>query len=300
MPELPEVETVARDLARWVTGATIADVAWTWDRSIRHPTPPSRFAEELRGARIARVGRRAKSVLLHLDDGRVITVALRMTGALIVAAPETPEDRFARIVFQLADGRQLRFRDIRKFGRVGLWASGGLRRPARGARTRRSVAEQPPAYRVGDVFARHGPEPLSGRFSAARLVAMLATRRGRLKSLLLDQSFVAGIGNIYADEALWQARLHPLTTADTLDADEARRLHRSIRSVLRQAVRNRGSSFSDYIGADGRPGENQERLTVYRRTGEPCLRCGTPIERIVVGQRSTHFCPRCQPDTSRP
>ena len=300
MPELPEVETVARDLARSVTGATISDVAWSWDRSIRHPTPPSRFADELRGATISRVGRRAKSVLLHLDDGRVITVALRMTGALIVAAPETPEDRFARIVFHLADGRQIRFRDVRKFGRVGLWAAGGLRQRQRRRAGRRAVAEPAPAYRLGDVFARHGPEPLSGRFTARRLAGLLGTRHARLKPLLLDQSFVAGIGNIYADEALWRARLHPLRTADTLDDAEARRLHRSIRAVLRQAVQNRGSSFSDYIGADGRPGENQERLMVYRRTGEPCLRCGTPVERIVVGQRSTHVCPRCQPPPGTP
>lgn len=292
MPELPEVETVARDLQRWVAGAEIVDVEVGWDRTIRHPQPPERFVVELRGAVIDHVGRRAKTVLIHLRDGRVMTVALRMTGALIVAPPGTPPDRYARVVFHLADGRQLRYRDIRKFGRIGLWEGGGLR--AHGTRKPKQAAEARAAYRVGDVFARHGPEPLARSFSTERFRERLAHRSGRLKSLLLDQSFVAGIGNIYADEALWRARLHPLRTADTLSDEEVRRLHRSIRSVLRQGVANRGSSFSDYVGADGEPGANAERLNVYRRTGQPCYRCGRPISRVVIGQRSTHFCPHCQ------
>jgi formamidopyrimidine-DNA glycosylase len=292
MPELPEVETVARDLQRWVAGARIDDAEVRWERTIRHPLPAERFVAELRGASIRRVGRRAKSVLVHLDDGRVMTVALRMTGALIVAAPGTPDDPYARVVFRLADGRELRYRDVRKFGRIGLWEGGGLR--GRGAPSRRRAAEARAPYRVGEVFGRHGPEPLARSFSAARLADRLRRRSARLKTLLLDQSFVAGVGNIYADEALWRARLHPQRAADTLTSVEIRRLHRAIRQVLRQGIRNRGASFADYVGADGEPGENAERLAVYRRTDEPCLRCGRPISRIVVGQRSTHFCPYCQ------
>ena len=290
MPELPEVETVARDLQRSVAGATIADVEVRWERTIRHPQPPERFVGELRGATIRRVRRRAKSVLLDLADGRVITVALRMTGALIVAPSGSPDDRYARVVFHLADGRQLRYRDVRKFGRIGLWEKGGEPRSRRG----RAVAERREPYRVGDVFARHGPEPLARSFSADRFAARLKGRSARLKTLLLDQSFIAGVGNIYADEALWRARLHPLRAADTLNPAEVRRLHRAMRAVLRQGIANRGASFADYVGADGEPGDNAERLSVYRRTGEPCLRCGRPISRVVVGQRSTHFCPRCQ------
>jgi formamidopyrimidine-DNA glycosylase len=292
MPELPEVETVARDLQRWVAGATILDAEVRWERTIRHPQPPERFAAELRGATIARVGRRAKSVLLHLADGRVMTVALRMTGALIVAPQGAADDRYARVVFRLADGRELRYRDVRKFGRIGLWEGGGAprRRPGRA----RQVAEAGAPYRVGQVFARHGPEPLAHSFSAARLAERLRGRSARLKTLLLDQSFIAGVGNIYADEALWRARLHPLRAADTLTPVEVRRLHRAVRAVLRQGIANRGASFADYVGADGEPGDNAERLAVYQRTGQPCLRCGRPISRIVVGQRSTHFCPRCQ------
>jgi formamidopyrimidine-DNA glycosylase len=297
MPELPEVETVARDLQRWVAGATIVQATVSWDRTIRHPQPAERFVAEIAGARIRLVSRRAKTVLLHLEDGRVMTVALRMTGALIVVDGGTPPDPYARVVFRLADGRELRYRDVRKFGRIGLWPGGGLRSvgAGRGSRSRR-VAEGERRYRIGEVFSGHGPEPLSRGFTVKRLRERLSRRSGRLKALLLDQGFIAGVGNIYADEALWRARLHPLRAADTLDEREVRRLHRSIRQVLREGIANRGASFSDYVGADGEPGENAERLMVYRRTDQPCYRCGRPIRRIVVGQRSTHFCPRCQPE----
>jgi len=297
MPELPEVETVARDLQRWVSGATIESATVNWDRTIRHPQPPERFAAEISGTTIQRVDRRAKTVLLHLADGRVMTVALRMTGALIVTDAGTPDDPYARVVFQLADGRELRYRDVRKFGRIGLWPGGGLRSvgAGRGARSRK-IAEDGRRYRIGEVFAGHGPEPLSRSFTAERLKERLSRRSARLKTLLLDQSFIAGVGNIYADEALWRARLNPLRAANTLTNAEIRRLHRSLRQVLRQGITNRGSSFSDYVGVDGEPGANAERLAVYRRTDQPCYRCGRPISRIVVGQRSTHFCPRCQPE----
>jgi formamidopyrimidine-DNA glycosylase len=296
MPELPEVETVARDLQQWVAGATIAGATVTWDRTIRHPQPPERFAAEIAGAQVRRVTRRAKTVLLHLEDGRVMTVALRMTGALIVAPSGTPADPYARVVFRLADGRELRYRDVRKFGRIGLWPGGGLQSvgAGRGARSRK-VAEGSGRYRIGEVFSGHGPEPLGRGFTAERLAERLSRRSAKLKTLLLDQTFIAGVGNIYADEALWRARLHPLRAADTLTPADVRRLHRAVRQVLREGIANRGVSFSDYVGADGEPGANAERLAVYRRTGEPCYRCGRRIERIVVGQRSTHFCPRCQP-----
>jgi formamidopyrimidine-DNA glycosylase len=297
MPELPEVETVARDLQRAIAGATIADAEVHWERTIRHPQPAERFVVEVRDATIRRIGRRAKTVLLHMEDGRVMTVALRMTGALIVAAPGTPGDPYARVVFRLADGRELRYRDPRKFGRIGLWPGGGMRSVGGGRGTRsRRVTEGRGRYRIGEVFSGHGPEPLAPSFSADRLAQRFRGRSARLKTLLLDQSFVAGVGNIYADEALWRARLHPLRRADSLSPDEIRRLHRAMRRVLRQGVANRGSSFSDYVGADGEPGDNAERLSVYRRTDRPCYRCGRPISRIVVGQRGTHFCPHCQPE----
>jgi formamidopyrimidine-DNA glycosylase len=220
-----------------------------------------------------------------------------MTGALLVTPPGTPADPYVRVAFHLEDGRELRYRDVRKFGRIGLWPGGGLRSigAGRGSRSKR-VAEGGQSYRIGEVFSGHGPEPLQRSFTAARFAERLSRRSAKLKTLLLDQSFIAGVGNIYADEALWLARLHPLRAADTLDEGEVRRLHRSVRQVLRQGIANRGSSFSDYVGADGEPGQNAERLAVYRRTEQPCFRCGHRIERIVVGQRSTHFCPCCQPE----
>jgi formamidopyrimidine-DNA glycosylase len=185
---------------------------------------------------------------------------------------------------------------VRKFGRIGLWPGGGLRSigAGRGARSRRIAEGNARPYRIGEVFSGHGPEPLTSSFTAARFAERLSRRSAKLKSLLLDQSFVAGVGNIYADEALWRSRLHPLRSADSLDRDEVRRLHRAVRQVLRQAIAYRGSSISDYVSADGEPGDNAERLMVYQRTDQPCYRCGRPIRRIVVGQRSTHFCPRCQ------
>ena len=281
MPELPEVETLARRLQTRLPGARIAAAEVLWPRTIAFPQPPERFALEVAGGVVDRVGRRAKSVVVYLSDGRVLTVALRMTGALIVAAPGSAPDPHARVVFDLADGRQLRFRDARKFGRIGLY-------PGRGRR------------RVADVFARHGPEPLAPSFTAARLAERLRRRSGRVKSLLLDQTFLAGVGNIYADEALWRARLHPLRRADTLTEIEIRRLHRAIRAALREGLAGGGASYRDFVDPDGEPGLAAERMRVYQRTGEPCFRCGRPIERIVVGQRATHFCPRCQPAPPEP
>jgi formamidopyrimidine-DNA glycosylase len=275
MPELPEVETVARRLQARLPGAEIRGAEVLWPRTVAYPQPAERFAMEVAGGVVDHVGRRAKSVVLYLDDGRVLTVALRMTGALIVAAPGAPPDPHARVVFDLADGRQLRFRDARKFGRIGLY-------PGRGRR------------QVADVFARHGPEPLAPSFTAARLAERLRRRSARLKTLLLDQSFIAGVGNIYADETLWRARLHPLRRADTLTEVEVRRLHRGIRAALREGLAGGGASYRDYVDPDGEPGLAAERMRVYRRTGEPCFRCGRRIERIVVSARATHFCPHCQ------
>ena len=267
---------MARGLQARLPGATIDRAEVLWDRTVVHPQPPERFTSEIRGAVVDRVGRRAKSVVIHLADGRVLTVALRMTGALIVSAPGAAADPYARVVFDLADGRQLRFRDQRKFGRIGLY-------PGRGRR------------RVADVFAHHGPEPLAPSFTAARLAARLRRRKARLKALLLDQSFIAGVGNIYADEALWRARLHPLRRADTLTDAEVRRLHRAIRAALREGLAAGGASYRDYVDVEGEPGLAAERMRVYRRTGERCPRCGRRIERTVVNARSTHYCPRCQP-----
>jgi len=202
-----------------------------------------------------------------------------MTGQLFVVPADTPQDRHVHLVLELEGGRELRFRDMRKFGRIGLYR----RDPATGG---------PPAGEADGVLAR-GAEPLSDEFTLELFAGMLAARRGRLKTLLMNQDFLAGVGNIYADEALWQARVHPLREARSLHPDEMRRLHGALLDVLSEAVMRRGSSVDDYTAPDG-DGSMQEHLAVYQRAGEPCLRCGRPLRRIVVGGRSTHYCGWCQ------
>jgi formamidopyrimidine-DNA glycosylase len=280
MPELPEVETVARDLRPRLVGAVIVGARCSWARTLRSQDPVS-FAEGVAGHEVLDVGRRAKLLVIELSEGLALTIHLKMTGQLFVVPAELPVDPYVRLVLELADGRELRFRDIRKFGRVGLYG----RDPATG-----ELVEE-----VGGsaVFAGTGPEPLDDAFTVRDFRRRLRARKGRLKPLLLDQSFLAGVGNIYADESLWRARLHPLRTAKTLRPPDERRLFEAIRGVLAEAVERRGSSVDDYTAPDG-DGSMQERLQVYQRTGEPCPRCGREIRRIVVGARSTHFCSWCQ------
>jgi formamidopyrimidine-DNA glycosylase len=280
VPELPEVETVARDLRPLVVGATITGARTSWARTLRSHTPEA-FAEAVAGRRIEGVGRRAKQIVVELSGDAALTIHLKMTGQLFVVPAETPEDPYTRLVLELADGREVRFRDIRKFGKIGLYG----RDPVSGE----LVGEVGGAA----IFAALGPEPLDPAFSVREFRRRLRRRSGRLKPLLLDQSFVVGVGNIYADEALWASRLHPLRTAGTLRPADERHLYESIRTILTEAIERRGSSIDDYTAPDG-DGSMQERLQVYQRTGEPCPRCGRPLKRIVVGARSTHFCSWCQ------
>jgi formamidopyrimidine-DNA glycosylase len=280
MPELPEVETVARDLRPRIVGATIVGARCSWARTLRTHTPEA-FAEAVAGRRVESVGRRAKQIVVDLSGGGALTVHLKMTGQLFVVPADAPEDPYVRLVLELGDGREVRFRDIRKFGKIGLYD----RDPVSGELT----------VEVGGaaVFAAIGPEPLDPGFTLRDFRTRLRRRKGRLKPLLLDQSFLAGVGNIYADEALWTARLHPLRTVRTLRPPDERRLFEAVRSILAEAIERRGSSIDDYTAPDG-DGSMQERLQVYQRTGEPCLRCGRPVKRLVIGARSTHLCSWCQ------
>ncbi|MEO8083678.1 MAG: bifunctional DNA-formamidopyrimidine glycosylase/DNA-(apurinic or apyrimidinic site) lyase [Ardenticatenales bacterium] len=270
MPELPEVETYARDLALALPGRRIVGARIGWPRQAPRNTAAEMDAR-VRGQRIVAVGRRGKYICVELTDDWLI-IHLKMSGRLQIAPAASPPNRHAHTVFALDGGDELRFHDSRKFGRVYLVAN-----PA-------------------DVTGRLGPEPLDDAFTLAAFAARIGQRRGRLKPLLLDQTFVAGLGNIYADEALFAAGLHPLRTADTLTDAEVGRLHGAIRDVLAKGVALRGTSFSagGYRDLTGNLGEMQGTLAVFRRTGQPCPRCSTPIERLVVGGRSTHVCPRCQ------
>ena len=271
MPELPEVETVARGLEA-VVGCRITGVDLLWEGTIGAPEPAA-FAERLLGQGIEATGRRGKWIVIDLTGGDTLLVHLRMTGRLLIEPADAPVDRHARVLFTLDDGRRLRFSDQRKFGRM--------------------VLTPDPEEVLGDL----GPEPLGDDFTAERFREMLARRRGRIKPLLLNQRFLAGLGNIYVDEALWRAGIHPLQPADTLIPPQVDRLHTAIQAVLRQALAAGGTTLDDtqYVGADGEPGEFAQRLMVYGRAEEACIRCGTTIEGIRVSQRGTRFCPACQP-----
>jgi formamidopyrimidine-DNA glycosylase len=271
MPELPEVETVVRGLRPSLMGRVITDVVVYWERSIAAPEADV-FVRHVTGRRVVGVGRRGKWIVIELDDGETLLVHLRMTGQLLLERDECAEDKYTRVLFRLDDGGQLRFSDMRKFGRLVL-------------------TDEP-----DEVLGELGPEPLADTFTAPLFGEMLAQRRGRIKSLLLNQRFLVGLGNIYVNEALWRARVHPLRAANTLSPAEVERLHGAIRAVLREAIDEGGTTLADgaYQQADGSAGEFAVRLAIYGREGEPCPRCGEEIERVVVGQRGTFVCGECQ------
>ncbi len=280
MPELPEVETVARDLRGLVLNAEIAGATSLWHGTLRTHAPEA-IGAALAGRRIESVGRRGKQLVIGLSGDAVMTIHLKMTGQLFVVPRATSLDPHVRLVIAFRDGRDLRFRDIRKFGKIGLYA------------VDRETGEPVREPGGAAVFAGTGPEPLDDAFTLREFRKRLRARRGRLKPLLLDQSFVAGIGNIYADEALWASRLHPLRAASSLHPADERRLYVEFRRILVEAIVRRGSSVDDYTAPDG-DGSMQEHLLVYQRAGEPCARCGRPIRRVVIGARATHFCSWCQ------
>ena len=279
MPELPEVETVVRDLrASDLVGLRVVNARVLWKRSIATPTW-FRFTTEIQGREILDLSRRGKFIVARLSEGFTLLIHLRMSGRLHVAGPSAESSRrtHERVVFSLSDGRELRFSDPRKFGR--LWL----------------------ARDSGGVLEKLGPEPFA--LTAAEFSALVSARSRLLKPLLLDQTLIAGIGNIYSDEALWEARLHPRRKSDSLAVQEAATLLRAIQRVLRRGIRNLGTTLgagkTHFVLPRGGRGRNQEHLSAYGQTGEPCPRCGTPIQRILVGQRATHLCPACQPAPRR-
>ena len=272
MPELPEVETVARGLRAHLIGRRILSMWHDWPATIHSPSP-AEFARRIARQEVKRLRRRGKYILIELERDTLV-IHLKMSGRLYVAAAESQQeaDRWVHLRFELDDGMQLRFSDVRKFGR---------------------------AYLTGDVerlLAHLGPEPLSEAFTLEHFREGMKGRKRAIKAQLLDQEFVAGVGNIYADEALFHAGAHPARSAGCLDEALTERLHQTIIDALRAGIKHEGASINWYRKPDGQRGQSQEHFFVYGRTGLPCLTCGTAINKIRVAQRGTHFCPVCQPE----
>jgi len=274
MPELPEVENTIRDLKPLLVGRRVQEVQILWPRLV-HGKAPEAFAVELTGRQIVNTDRRGKYLLFPLDNGRTWVVHLRMTGQLHVVSAQEELERHVHALLTLDNGQQVRYRDARKFGRFYL---------VNGA---------------DEVTAQLGPEPLSETFTPLELFFRLQGRRNAVKTLLLDQRVVAGLGNIYADEALFKAGIDPRRPANTLTQADCNRLHTAIRQTLAAAIREGGSSLggsslTNYRRPIGVQGRFQQRHQVYQRAGQPCPVCGAAIEHVKLGQRSTHFCPNCQ------
>ncbi len=264
MPELPEVETIARKLKPELVGKTILEADLRWPRTLAYPSA-RKFKEQIKGQKILRVGRRAKYLDISLS-GFDLLIHLRMSGDLFIKKGKIKTEKHDRLILKLTGDQSLVFNDTRKFGRVWLTAS------------------------PENVLGRLGPEPLSVDFTPQWLHAALQNKHRQLKPLLLDQTFLSGLGNIYTDEALHIAKLHPLAASDSITAEQAQALQDAVRKVLKEGIRRNGASI-DWVY---RGGEFQNHFRVYDRKGKPCPACGTKIERIIVGQRSTHYCPNCQ------
>ena len=273
MPELPEVETIVADLRPHLVGRTIVRCELHFPSIVRHPEPEV-FIDSIVGMRITSVGRRGKYILIHLIDDVLLVVHLGMSGQLRLVEAATPLANHTHAVFDLDDGRQLRYRDPRRFGRLLLGTEAGLLE--------------------SKAMPSLGPEPIDPEFGADDLYQRFRRRRAPLKAVLLDQATIAGVGNIYADESLHRARLRPDRIARSLSKKSVRRLHESLRESLLVAIQNRGSSVDTYRDAWGDVGGQQERLLVYGRAGEPCFTCGRPLSLVRIAGRSSVFCRHCQ------
>jgi len=275
MPELPEVETVRRSLEPNLLGKKIIDIKVNMPKLIKIPAgDASAFTNNLIGCTFKEIKRRGKYLLFILDNNQTLVIHLRMTGRLLYVEKEVPIEKHTHFIFSLDDGYELRFHDIRQFGLIYL------------------VASQEVGLITG--LKTMGPEPLSEDFTLKCFKEALRGKKQRAKVFLLDQRCVAGIGNIYADEILFQAGIHPDETVDKLTAEKIKALWEAIKDRLQAGVEHRGSSIKDYVDGFGQAGTFQHQLKVYGKSGQACLKCGTQIERIKVGGRSTSYCPKCQ------
>jgi formamidopyrimidine-DNA glycosylase len=274
MPELPEVQTIVGDLkAAGLEGAVITAAKVFWTRTIAEPSAGA-FCRRIRGKKISVIRRRGKFIVFDFTNGDHLLMHLRMSGRLHLIDRESTRIKHEHVILNFKGGKQLRFHDTRKFGRISLT----------------SDAEK--------ILGRLGPEPLAAGFTCKILARRLNLRRRQLKPLLLDQTFIAGLGNIYVDEALWESKIHPCRIAASLTGPEIRALHRAIPRVLKRGLKNLGTSLgtgkANFYSIARHQGRNRDELKVFRRTGRPCPRCRTKIQRIIVGQRGTHICPVCQ------
>lgn len=273
MPELPEVETVVRNLRAPLTGRQVTEMWYDWARTIHSPAPEL-FSDRVRGQTFRRITRRAKYIVCELDHDFLV-VHLKMTGRLYVVPHNAIDeaDRWVHFKLSLDNGHELRFSDSRKFGKVYLTDD------------------------LNKITGALGPEPLEDAFTLSIFKARMHQRNKIIKALLLDQTFIAGVGNIYADEALFRARIHPLRRADSLDDAEIARLYETVRAALNAGIDYEGASINWYRKPDGTRGESQDHFFVYGRDGQPCLVCGQTIHKTRVAQRGTHFCPTCQAES---
>ena len=273
MPELPEVETIRRTLAGKVEGRRITDIHLDLPRLVKWPQPDE-FKAIIRGKTIKKLDRKGKYLLLHLDGGYVLVIHLRMTGRLYYVSADTLLDRFVRVIFVLDNGERLIYADSRTLGTLHLMSGEQLKQ-------------------INGLISL-GPEPLTDEFTEEYLERMLTKRQGKIKAVLLDQKLIGGLGNIYADECLALAGIHPERSASGLNPLEIQRLYEAINRVIEDGILHGGTSFRDYRDGAGQKGSHQGHLYVYGRAGKPCRGCGALIRKIEVGGRGTHYCPHCQ------
>lgn len=273
MPELPEVETVKRTLEKLVLGKTIEDVKVYWPKIIKNPTDVEQFVLLLKGQTVQRMGRRGKFLIFYFEDIALIS-HLRMEGKYGLYPKDEPFDKHTHVIFSFTDGIELRYRDVRKFGTMHIFPIGEENKHL--------------------PLSQLGPEPFSKDFTTQYFSQALAKTTRKIKPTLLDQTIVTGLGNIYVDEALYRAGIHPERLANSLTKSEVEKLRKEIIATLTEAVEKGGSTVRSYVNSQGQIGMFQLELNVYAQEGKPCKRCGTPIEKIKVGGRGTHYCPKCQ------
>lgn len=289
MPELPEVETTAKSLRRKVLKRTFLDAWSDWEKTVKKPADFESFKKEIRGKKILKIWRRAKNIIFDLSGGQSLLVHQKMTGHLLIGKWEIingnwrpldrksklndPYNRFLHVVFFLDSGEMMALSDARKFAKIELWKKEELQ----------------------EELKKLGPEPLDKDFSFEKFKSILKNKHGKIKQAIMNQDIIAGIGNIYASEALWAAKIHPEKSVAGLNNKELKSLYQAIKKVLRLSVKLGGESFSDYRKPDGSNGNFDTERKAYKREGQKCHRCGTKIKRVHFGGRSAFFCPHCQP-----